>query len=208
MNKLFFVLFVAFLATVGCSPVARFVIGMHKPKELDSTHLDTWSRKRNIANSPVFSLDTSYKTFINSIYSDKIILKNLNQPIMIMYFSNEILSSLNNNCNFPGIPNIQWNKFGDFNQFPPTCHFPDTTYHQIKLSEVKKYFSPTNEQSSQFKFSSGNCLVVVSCKMLNRQSKNLISLILENYSSHLSEIIFVNNDNYIFHYDKQFVLNN
>lgn len=208
MKKLFFILMIAFLATSGCSPVARFVIGIHKPKEMDSNQLNKWSLTRKINNSPVFSLDTSYKSYIHSVYSDKIKIKNLNQPIMIMYFTNDSLSSLNNNCSFPGLPNLQWNKFGDFNQFPPTCHFPDSTYQKIKLSEINKYFFPTNHLASQFKFSTGDCLIVFSCKMLNRQSKHLISIILEKYSSNLSEIIFVNNDNYIFHYDKQFVLNN
>lgn len=207
MNKLFFILVIAFLATAGCSSVARLVVGIHKPKAMDSKELTKWSSKRKIDGLPVFELDTSYNSYIHSIYTDKIKTKNLGQPIMIMYFKEGKLTSLNNNCCFPGVPNLQWNKFGDFNQFPPTCHFPDTAYQQVKLSEIIKYFLPVNQSAIQLNFPSSNYLVVFSCKMLNRQSKNLLSLILEKYSLYSDEIIFVNDDSYIFHFNKQLVLN-
>jgi hypothetical protein len=193
MQKLL-ILFIVCLAT-GCSPVAKLLTGYKAPKPYNTEQVSNWAKKTKIEQFALYSLDTTYFEYTYAVYNNAWSRKNLNQPMMVMYFKNDTLIGLNNNCAFPGIPYTKWNAFGDFNLWPPKTSYPDTVFNLITLSGIRPYLTPVKT----IKFDNGEYLLVIICNNFQRQSKRLAKLIKEKYSDRSLRLIFVNDDRYLYY---------
>ena len=99
------------------------------------------------------------------------------------------------NCNMGGI-NIDWNKVGSFNTFPPqqnTIKRPDTLL--VLQNDIKFYRAlKQNSMASQSDYT----FVVFWSRFMHRQSKKLVKQILDYQNKHSDKKInsfFVNVDN-------------
>ena len=190
----YFILF--FLS--ACAPVANMIVGYHEPTELKRNEIEKLTNQLNIASFPIFSLDTNYYTFIQNRIEDSKTRNKLLQPILILYFENDTIASLNNNCFFPGLPNIHWNEFGTFNVYPPRSGYYSSNFKQLYGAEFVKLLSPINNRAKSIELTNANQLLLVTFnKSFKRQTKNLAKLIKSKYKNPNQQIVFINNDNYL-----------
>lgn len=196
-------IFFIILAGSGCTPVAKMMIGYKEPTTLSYNDVRDWATHGKLTNVPVYSLDSSYSTYLKSVYvtDHSYSRKNLNQFIMVMYFRNDSLISLINNCMVPGFPNLKWNKYGSFDSLPPKTVYADTLFNKIRLSQLNKCLTPI-QQPVRLN-NTGEFLILFANHVFNRQSKRLIKLINKKYTSPTLPLVIINNDNFLFQWQQK-----
>ena len=189
-------LYLIILVIGSCTPMARILIGYRTPRVLSNQEIIALSKKLNIENFPIYSLDTTYFDQIRLMYDDKYSRKIFNQPIMLYFFKNDSLKSFTNNSAYPGVPKTKWNHFGHFNQYPPRTNYHEGSFNKLLLTDlIKNIHSVMNAK----KFNVNEEYIFVSFNnTFYRQSKGLIKIILKNYKEYKERIIFINNDMYIY----------
>lgn len=108
------------LVFTGCGPVLFKVMGLKKGKELTPEEIISQAKKYSIQATDCYEMDTTYMTYVFAIDTAyKIERKNHFQPLQALYYdSTGKLVSYHVNCSVGGFPNLKWNKFGAFDEFP------------------------------------------------------------------------------------------
>lgn len=185
---IFYIIF--FISIISCDSILRKTVGINDVNEYSDKELMQLSRKYSI-DTPLYSLDKNYLNYVKS-FSDSLTIKNLLQPLQIIFFSHNQVSAHLINCTVGGYPNLKWNRFRTFDSIPDV-NSPIIT-QKLKYDNLIKHINPKP------KFSSGeNICVVFWSNFMGRQSKNLISYSKEINVQRNYQVIYVNNDNF-FHY--------
>lgn len=188
------------LLAIGCNPIAKIIVGQKTPKIISVKDLNKWAVGSKLNDVALFTLDTNFANLIDSLSIDPKFRKAFKQPILVLGFINRKLITLNNNCNFPGLPTIKWNEFGNFNTFLPNSSYSDSLLWLFSYKYLAQSIKPCNIESATFnKTKQDTILAVIVNKTFNRQSKALIETIQKNYASKSRSIIYINNDTYIYY---------
>lgn len=193
------ILLILMLAMGGCTPILTTIMGLKRPQVQTPADIQQWAAKSSVGiKGDIYELDTSYCSWIRAISSDSAASRKiLTQPLLVLYFKGNKLVSVNNNCAFPGAPDIQWNVSGNFNSFPPVTSYPDSLFTNVSLPQFVALLKPVSVAKQQ-QWDAGEQLFVVYSKAFNRQSKNLIHLIQKQYAAKQAHIHFVNNDDVVY----------
>lgn len=191
-------IFILFLLT-SCGPIFFRLMGLKKGKVLTHEQIIAQGMRYGISPTDSYELDTTYASYIigldSSLYKNE--KNNHLQPLQALYFdSTGKLISYHVNCSVGGFPNLKWNKFGVFNQFPPVNRTQLDTI--LTFNKHFEYLIPLTKNANNI----GNYdyLVIVHWnRFMGRQSKNLIRQVQEN--AHLTperkiKIFYVNSDNF------------
>jgi hypothetical protein len=188
----------------ACVPISNAIVGFKQPKSLNEKEILKLANQFKIQEFPVFELDTSYSNFIKSKIKGLRERHVLVQPILILFFIQDTIVSINNNCFFPGLPNINWNEFGTFNSFPPKSGYNSNELKNIQIKDIKRFFHPLNSKAIQVNNESFNKILLVNYnRTYKRQCKNLTKLLLNKYKNDSQTIFFINNDDYLTKYLNQ-----
>ena len=165
----------------SCAHVAMIAMGMKQPKELSQKKLKRVTHKMNIPESRSFYADTNYLNLIVNLPKDRGIQKNHSQPIQAMYFNKDAKypSAWYINCYSKATTfQLLWNADSSFNVFPPKGNAPIDS--GIVNTSFEKYMYPVFPEA-KFKMDPDKMnVIVIYCRIFNRQSRNLIRFVQQN----------------------------
>jgi len=177
--------------------------GIKNPRTVNNDQILRYAKKFNIPESSCYKIDTFlyFQKFYSLKDSDKKLLNDLLQPLQIKVFNHENEMELYLiNCNVGGFPNIQWNRLGTFNSFPPdikSFRQVDTTFTFKK--DLLLYQNINNETVDYTKYENNELNIIVFWAIfMNKQSKLLINEMRsykERFPDKKINLIFVNVDN-------------
>jgi len=198
-----YILICIIFSFLGCSVFIKKITGIKNPRTVDDEQILRYAEKFNIPENCCFKIDTSlfFQKFYSLKDSDKKLLNDLFQPLQIKVFNPENEMELYLiNCNVSGFPNIQWNRLGTFNTFPPDI----TSFKQVDTTFTFKndlllYQNMNNETADYTKYENSELNIIVFWAIfMGRQSKLLINEMKtykERFSNKKINLIFVNVDN-------------
>ena len=121
---------------------------------------------------------------VSSLGADSMQMKNLYQPLKIMYFHGNELVSFHVNCYCPPTLgfNLNWNYNRQFDEFPPTTSVPLDGY-TVKLSDMQAVFP-------EIKGEKNYTVLVFWTNMLHKVSKGEVKTVYKNLRRfcHLNDV--------------------
>lgn len=166
-------------------------MGMLALKEYNATNDSLFRFNNGYTQFPCHVLDTNYITCLKAFPINDSIKKNLSQPIQAWYFEDGKAVSNQVNCFaiLKGFKNLDWNHFHQFERFPPTCL---ALIHDTLSQEDYFNLLQLKPEKSKAKYT----IAIAYTLCMERQSKNLIDLVLENrkMADDSCEIILINQD--------------
>ncbi|HEY0261677.1 MAG TPA: hypothetical protein VGB95_01530, partial [Chitinophagales bacterium] len=154
---------------------------MNVPKKLDEKEILHYAKKYEVSVADNYELDTTYFSFLFShdtaVYKYQI--KNHYQPMQALYYDkSEQLQSFQINCYAGGFPNLNWNRNGIFQVFPPKNQAPIDSL--VPLSEQLKHLHKLSS-STEISVNNYDYIVLVFWNRFGgRQSKRLIHFVQDN----------------------------
>lgn len=175
---------------ISCNPILKETVGINKINEYSNTELIQVAHKYSI-DSPLYSLNDSYLDYAKS-FSDTHTVKNLLQPLQIIFFNHNTVSAHLINCIVGGFPNLKWNRYRTFDSLPQVNRPVITS--ELQYDSLTKYINPKPELSGN-----KNICIVFWSNFMGRQSKNLITYSKEINVQKNYQVIYVNNDNFFYY---------
>lgn len=205
MKNISFLLLVPFFFS-SCGLIIMKSMGMKNFRILSRDDIKEASKAFKIDADKVYFFDSTYFKFIDSIKTSyPKISQNHFQPLQVMYFNREgQMVGFIVNCYAPGFPNLQWNKFGSLNVFPPS----DTTKildSLFTLKIISRFAKPVKE-INQKRISSLNItdyiVVVIWTRFMGRQTQRLLNEVEQNIkllNDRSITVLYINADNVYLH---------
>jgi len=192
---------IAFLISLfaGCSPITKSIYGIENPKALSKEKIDHRAKHFGILVADNFILDSTYFTFLNKqeTTTNKNEVKNHKQPLQALYFtSNGSVKSFHINCNASGFPNLDWNRNGIMDTFPPGQQEPVDSL--VTLHVLLKFAKVPSQHIHAYYEHFDYIVVVVWTNFMGRQTKRFIKTIQQNSKLNSSlrvKLIYLNADN-------------
>lgn len=177
------------------------MMGLKKLKPLPETAISKTAAAFGIPATDSYVLDSSSLTVLKEIYAgNPRALNDQLQPLQAIYYSAinsfQFHDSWQINCYAGGFPNLQWDRDGRMEQFPPAQQAPLDS-----LLSLKKRMEFLRPVTGMIPFNSINfdyIVLVYWSRFMGRQSKNLIKTVQQNArlaAEKRIKIIYVNNDN-------------
>lgn len=180
----------------GCGAM----FGFKNIQNLDENSYLEFAEFFQIEEFPNYRIDLNkFKSTLNGI-SDSVLKKYVSQPLQIRVFNTDgkIIFSLVN-CNVSGFPNLQWNRFGTFDLYPPQLeHYRNVDSVFMLNTDTTNLISVNGKD---FPADGDLTLVVYFTYAFNKQSKDLIELAKQysvKFEEHNIQLVFVNMDEYFF----------
>ena len=199
MFRLFLMLF--FISVLqNCSPILLGVMGMKKPMRMTPEEILVQGEKYGIPRSDSYEMDSSFYSIIETLDTVryKRDQKNLFQPLQVLYFdSSGLLSSYSVNCSVGGFPNLRWNRYGTFYQFPAAKSIELDT--MTTLNDHLIHVNPLNNAPFPDLRTYDYTVLVYWNRFSGRQSKRLVQVVKENVCLAKEKkvmVIYVNSDNF------------
>lgn len=181
----------------GCGKL----MGVKQLKSLPETAISKTAAAFGIPAADSYVLDSSSLVTLRQLYNGKpVALKDHLQPLQAIYFAGknsfQFPDSWQINCYAGGFPNLNWNRDGRMEQFPPAQQAPLDS-----LLSLKKRMEFLRPVTGVIPFNSINfdyIVLVYWSRFMGRQSKNLIKTVQQNArlaAEKRIKIIYVNNDN-------------
>ena len=188
------------LALSSCSLIVEKMIGMRKVREIRPDEYRRLLRRLEANPLDAYLIDSSY---VNALWDeiakwDTGTVNRHCQPIQALYYGHgQYPEAWFINCYAPGFPNLDWNRGGLFDTFPPrTAVRSDSLLSFDKLRGLM--LMPENQVSSLPLTGAGQPYTVVFYwnRFLFRQCRRLHRHLKENLSIHEGpvRIIYLNND--------------
>ncbi|MFC5271270.1 hypothetical protein [Adhaeribacter terreus] len=200
MLRIILVLFLCLcLLCSGCTYLFSTAYGFKSPKKLNSDQIADQARKYNIPAENSFELDITFffgylKSFDTIQYREQV--KNHYQPLQALYFDKHgQLQNFHINCYAGGFPNMQWNRNGNFETFPPKPQAPVDTL--VSYQTLSRYLKPLSGTKPITVLADDYTVVVFWSRVMGRQSKRLIQSVQQNTAKSGNQkirLIYVNND--------------
>lgn len=183
----------------SCSSLLTSLYGIHTPKAVNEKEIVKYVSKFNIPLAQSFVIDPSYKNYLSTFdtLKFKYQINNHYQPLQALYYNKEgTLVSFQINCYAGGFPNLNWNRDGAFELFPPKKQAPIDSI--LPLETQLKFINELPGSAKIDVLNSDFVIFVYWNKYMGRQSKRLIRYVQKNASlekNRVMEIIYINNDN-------------
>ncbi len=189
-----------FISLQSCSSLMLGVMGIKKPMAMAPEEILVQGEKYGIPRSDSYEMDSSF--FSVALTLDTIRYgkdqKNLTQPLQALYFdASGRLISYSVNCSVGGFPNLKWNRYGAFNQFPAAKSVELDTMNTMNNHLL--HINPLNNAPFPDLRTYDYIVLVYWCRFMGRQSKRLVRLVQDNVR--LAEgksvmVLYVNTDNF------------
>ncbi len=180
--------------------------GFKKHKNLTDEQIVRYAKKHNFNNYNIYKTSDSYEPFIKELKptakdtadNNKALRKALYPPLQYMLFgSTGKIIFLTINFYAGGFPNLQWNRDGAFEQFPPRPLVPFED-NGIYFQQIQPHVSALDTSTSSAKYD--YTCVVFWDRFMGRQSNRLIKYALKNIEEERKKgtkinVLLVNNDN-------------
>ena len=176
------------------------IMGLKAPKALGPEGILVQGEAYGIPRSDGYEMDSSYFAVIGGLDTMRFKQeqKNLGQPLQVLYFdASGALISYHVNCSVGGFPNLKWNRFGDFNQFPAAKSIEMDTMIQLKNHLL--HINPLNNAPFPDLRNYEYTVLVYWSTIMGRQNKRLVRLVQENVRLAKDKkvmVIYVNSDNF------------
>lgn len=183
----------------SCSSLLTSLYGIHTPKPVNEKEITKYASKFNIPLAQSYVIDLSYKNYLNTFdtLKYKYQINNHYQPLQALYYNKEgTLVSFQINCYAGGFPNLNWNRNGAFEIFPPKKQAPIDSI--LPLETQLKFINALAESAKIDVLNSDYAIFVYWNKYMERQSKRLIRYVQKNAlleKNRVIKIIYINNDN-------------
>lgn len=132
----------ALFALSGCSTIMPLLFGLQEIDGYNAEQCAKFYKKlpEDFAFTPVIC-DNEQFFQVGNLGADSMQMKNLYQPLKIMYFHGDSLVSFHINCYCPPTIffNLKWNFKNQFDVFPPTTMVPLEDY-TVTRSQLKSVF--------------------------------------------------------------------
>lgn len=186
-------LFGLLLTFAGCNTLMSMLFGFREINSYDAEQCEKFYKKppKDFEFTPLVCNEKQFMQ-VSSLGADSMQMKNLYQPLKIMYFHGNELVSLHVNCYCPPTLgfNLNWNYNHQFDEFPPTTSVPLDGY-TVKLSDMQAVFP-------EIKGEKNYTVLVFWTNMLHKVSKGEVKTVYKNLRRfcHLNdvEIYLVNDD--------------
>ena len=194
MRKYASIIVIAVLLVLsGCNTLAPMLFGFREINGYDAEQCEKFYRKlpKDFAFTPLVCDEKQFRQ-VSNLGADSMQMKNLYQPLKIMYFHSSELVSFHVNCYCPPTLgfNLNWNYNHQFDEFPPTTSVPLDGY-KVKLSEMQTVFP-------EIKGEKGYTVLVFWTNMLHKISKSEIKTVYKNLKKfgqlEMVEVYLINND--------------
>lgn len=162
--------------------------GLKTPKKLSNLEVQNHAKFFKIDSFAYFN-DSLYHDFWANI-SDTQAYKNHYQPLQIYYYENNKLISYHINCFASGFPNLNWNKTGNLNTFPPKTQAPIDSFLDLGTHLAFANIRPQNA----YKYT----VLIYWNRFMGRQTKVFLKAFKQNLllSPQPLQVYFINNDNW------------
>ena len=168
-------LLVLLLTFTGCNTLVSMLFGFREIHGYDVEQCEKFYKKlpKDFEFTPLACNEKQFMQ-VSELGADSMQMKNLYQPLKIMYFHGEELVSFHINCYCPPTLgfNLNWNYNHQFDEFPPTTSVPLDGY-KVKLSEMQTVFP-------EIKGEKGYTVLVFWTNMLHKISKSEIKTVYKN----------------------------
>jgi hypothetical protein len=191
-------LFIASLQS--CSSVLFGVMDIKKPMSMTPEEILVQGEKYGIPISDSYEMDSSFFSVATTLDTIryKRDQKNLTQPLQVLYFdkSGRLISYLVN-CSVGGFPNMKWNRYGTYNQFPAAQSIELDTMNT--LNDHLLHINPLNNAPFPDLRTYDYTILVYWSGFMGRQSKHLVRVVQDNVGLAVGEkvmVLYVNTDNF------------
>ena len=189
--------FIAFIGTLlalsSCSTIMPMLFGLQEINGYNAEQCAKFYKKlpKDFVFTPVVCNDEQFFA-VSNLGADSMQMKNLYQPLKIMYFHGESLVSFHINCYCPptALFNLNWNYRNQFDEFPPATTVPLDGY-TVTRSQLMNIF-PEIKREKEY------TVLVFRTNMLAKISRSEIKTVYKNLKKfgHLNDadIYLVNDD--------------
>lgn len=136
------VLLAVFLTLSSCNTLAPMLFGFREINGYDAVQCEKFYRKlpKDFAFTPLVCDEKQFRQ-VSELGADSMQMKDLYQPLKIMYFHGDSLVSLHINCYCPPTLgfNLNWNYDHQFDVFPPATTVPLEGY-TVTRTQVQSVF--------------------------------------------------------------------
>lgn len=183
------------LVLFGCSAILSKLYGIKTIHTFDQNKCEKFINTINFKNIAYYNYyidSTAFKFYCESSINKKH-KKDLSQPIQIIYFENDNVTSFHANCYARGsLTNLNWNVNDRFNYFIPQSAIK-TDSLGINFTKVKHCFNINN-------ITTGNSIAIciIWTRMFEKISKSAMETVIKNLTDNNAEskvvIYLINND--------------
>jgi hypothetical protein len=202
MKPLFHLILICLLAPllVGCNAMFLGIMGMKDPRVMGPEQILLQGEEFGIPRNDSYEMDSSYFSVIQEMDTTRFKRdqNNLLQPLQVFYFDAlGTLISYHVNCSVGGFPNLKWNRFGSFNQFPASKSVELDT--MMYINDHLLHVNPLNNAPFPDLRNYEYTVLVYWSTFMGRQSKRLVRVVKENLRLSKDKkvmVIYVNTDNF------------
>lgn len=192
-NAKIIVLFGLLLSFSSCNTLAPMLFGFREIHGYDAEQCEKFYRKlpKDFAFTPLVCDEEQFRQ-VSNLGADSMQMKNLYQPLKIMYFHGDELVSFHINCYCPPTLgfNLNWDFNHQFDEFPPATTVPLDGY-TVNLSEMQAVF-PEIKGDAEY------TVLIFWTNMLHKISKGEIKTVYKNLKKfqqlNNTKICLINND--------------
>ena len=186
-------LFELLLTFTGCNTLAPMLFGFREINGYDAEQCEKFYKKlpKDFSFTPIACNDEQFFQ-VSKLGVDSMQMKNLYQPLKIMYFQGDSLVSFHINCYCPptALFNLNWNFNNQFDAFPPETTVPLECY-TVTRSQLMNIFPEIKEDSDY-------TVLVFWTNMLHKISRSEIKTAYRNLKKfkklYETEVYLINND--------------
>lgn len=181
----------------------KLIFGIKNPRLLNDDEIKKYAIKYGIPLESVYKLDTlKYRKAFQAIKQSRPLLyHDVYQPLQVKGFDSVGKMTLFLiNCNIQGGLTLKWDFAGTFDVFPPQQNYIAKVDTVLSLDDDIKFYQSLKGDTIDKSTLKGSdyTLIVFWSRFMNRQSKNLIQVLL-NYQNHNNgkkiKELFINVDN-------------
>ena len=185
MRKPVLLLILSLVFLISCNTLAPMLFGFREIHGYDAEQCEKFYRKlpNDFAFTPLVCNEEQFRQ-VSNLGADSMQMKDLYQPLKIMYFHGDTLVSYHINCYCPPTLgfNLNWNYNHQFDEFPPTTSVPLDGY-TVKLSDMQAVFP-------EIKGEKNYTVLVFWTNMLHKVSKGEVKTVYKNLRRfcHLNDV--------------------
>ena len=185
MRKPVLLLILSSFFLISCNTLAPMLFGFREIHGYDAEQCEKFYKKlpKDFVFTPLVCNEKQFMQ-VSSLGADSMQMKNLYQPLKIMYLHGNELVSFHVNCYCPPTLgfNLNWNYNRQFDEFPPTTSVPLDGY-TVKLSDMQAVFP-------EIKGEKNYTVLVFWTNMLHKVSKGEVKTVYKNLRRfcHLNDV--------------------
>ena len=185
MRKPVLLLILSLVFLISCNTLTPMLFGFREIHGYDAEQCEKFYKKppKDFVFTPLVCNEKQFMQ-VSSLSADSMQMKNLYQPLKIMYFHGNELVSFHVNCYCPPTLgfNLNWNYNRQFDEFPPTTSVPLDGY-TVKLSDMQAVFP-------EIKGEKNYTVLVFWTNMLHKVSKGEVKTVYKNLRRfcHLNDV--------------------